>query len=250
MDFIGTGTLLVWIYLLCMFLLVQYKKDTSIANFTWGGGVLLGALYSFFTMSSFLPRQKLITALIVLWASRLIFYVYIRYTGKDPRFKSWKWEGLKAFVINFVWVFGQIILIAIMSYPILRINMSETPGITYLDIIGFIIWSIGYFFEAVSDYQLFKFTHTKHQATVLNTGLWRYSRHPNYFGEILMWWGIYAIALSIPYGWTTIIAPVAITILLVFVTGIPWVEKALAQNPEYQAYKNKTSMLIPWLPKI
>ena len=84
------------------------------------------------------------------------------------------------------------------------------------------------------------------QNKILNTGLWKYSRHPNYFGEITMWWGIYLLALSVPYGWLTIITPIAITITLVFVTGIPWAERAMEKTPGFAEYKRTTSMLIPW----
>lgn len=81
---------------------------------------------------------------------------------------------------------------------------------------------------------------------VMRFGLWRYSRHPNYFGESLMWWGVYCIALSLPYGWTAIITPITITVLLVFVTGIPWIEKTMIGNAEYKEYQRTTSKFIPW----
>jgi steroid 5-alpha reductase family enzyme len=174
----------------------------------------------------------------------------MRYTGRDPRFSTWKWQGLKALLVNIGWVFGQSIMIAIMSYPAFLINTKSMRGLLFLDAIGVIIWIIGYACEGISDFQLYAFTHNAaNRGRVMCSGLWRYSRHPNYFGEILMWWGIYLIALSVPYGWSTIIAPLIITLMLLFVTGIPWVEKALEHNPEYEQYKRKTSMLIPWFPK-
>src|SRR6185312_13915847 len=100
-------------YLSTMVAVACFKKDTSVANFTWGGGVLIVTLYTFFRMSTYLPQQILISALITLWAVRLIAYVYMRYTGKDPRFTTWKWQGIKTLGINIIWVFGQIIMIAI-----------------------------------------------------------------------------------------------------------------------------------------
>lgn len=190
----------------------------------------------------------LITSLIVLWALRLISYVYIRYTGKDPRFAAWKWQGLKALFINILWVFGQTLLIAIMSYPAILVNTYNIQrGLSFFDFFGLALWLFGFCFESISDYQLYKFMHNAlNKGRVMRFGLWRYSRHPNYFGESMMWWGIFCIASIVPYGLTAVIAPVTITCLLVFVTGIPWVEKAMENSSEYQEYKRKTSVFIPW----
>lgn len=248
MDHIIFGLILLFVYLSAMVALAQFKGDTSIANFTWGGGVMLVALYTFFTTSSFLPQQILLTMLITLWASRLIIYVYRRYTGNDPRFTSWKWQGLKALVVNFFWIFGQSIMIAIMSCPVVLVNTNNSMrGLSYLDYVGLLIWIIGFSYEAVSDYQLFTFMRNPlNKGRVMRFGLWRYSRHPNYFGESLMWWGVYCIVLSLPYGSIAIITPIAITYLLVFVTGIPWIEKAMIGNPEYNEYQRTTSKFIPW----
>jgi steroid 5-alpha reductase family enzyme len=242
---------LLGIYLSSMVAAACYKKDTSIANFTWGGGVLIVTLYTFFRMSNFLPQQILITIMIALWSIRLITYVYIRYTGKDPRFLTWKWQGIKALIIDFIWVFGQIIMIAIMSHPVVLINRYNIPhSFSLLEILGIAIWLCGYCIEAMSDQQLFNFTQNpSNTGHVMHSGLWHYSRHPNYFGESTMWLGIYCMALSTPYGWTAIIAPVTITLLLVYVTGIPLLENAMANNSEYQAYKQKTSKFFPWFAK-
>lgn len=245
------GLVLLAVYLFSMVILVQFKGDTSIGNFTWGGGVMLVAMYSFFAMSSFLTQQILITSMLVFWALRLILFVYIRYTGKDPRFAAWKWQGFKALIINMVWIFGQTGMIAIMSYPVLLVNSNNhVRGLTWLDILGLSIWLIGFCFEAIADWQLFTFMKNPvNKGRVMRYGLWRYSRHPNYFGESLMWWGVSMVALSLPYGVFALAAPIVITFLLVFVTGIPWIEKTIAGNPEYQEYQKTTSIFIPWFVK-
>lgn len=250
MDIILNGLILLFSYLLIMVIIVQFKKDTSIANFTWGGGVMLVAIYTFANISSAQSKQILLTTLIVVWALRLIIYVYIRYTGKDPRFKNWKWQGLKALIINICWVFGQAILIAIMSYPVYLVNTTANANLIYFDFIGLVIWIFGFIFETISDYQLYVFLHNpKNKGHVMQYGLWRYSRHPNYFGEACMWWGIYLIALSVPNSWMTFIAPLTITILLRFITGVPMLENAMKDNSEYQEYKRKTNIFIPWFVK-
>lgn len=242
---------ILFVYLSSMVIAACYKKDTSIANFTWGGGVLIVTLYTFFRMSNFLLQQILITTMICLWSIRLIAYVYTRYTGKDPRFAGWKWQGVKALIINSFWVFGQIIMIAIMSYPAAAINMYNIPHtISLFEILGIIVWIFGYYYETISDHQLSQFIKkTENKGHIMQSGLWHYSRHPNYFGESVMWWGVYCMSLSVPYAWMTILAPITITLLLVYVTGIPLLENAMANNPEYQEYKQHTSKFIPWFTK-
>jgi steroid 5-alpha reductase family enzyme len=234
-----------------MVALACYKEDTSIVNFTWGGGTLLVALYTFLRMSSFLLPQIIVTTCIVLWASRLIIHLYMRYTGKDPRFTTWKWQGFKALIINTIWVFGQIIMIAIMSYPVILINIYNTAhALAITDWLGIIIWISGYAIEALSDKELFSFMHNpQNKGKIMQSGLWHYSRHPNYFGETIMWIGIYVMALSVPYGWTAFITPITIAFLLRFVTGVPLLENAMKNNPAYQAYKQKTNTFIPWFAK-
>lgn len=243
------GILLQVVYLAIMVFIVQKKQDTSIANFTWGGGVMLTALYTLLVGGTFFARQLLLTGMTLIWGTRLALYVYLRYKGNDPRFQAWKHEGgLKALTLNLGYIFGlQALLLLIMSVPVYLVNTMSGPGLNLLDLLGFVVWAVGFYFESVSDYQLFRFTSDPlTRGKVMKSGLWHYSRHPNYFGEVTMWWGIYMIALSVPNGWLAVIAPVTITFLLLFVTGIPWVERAFENNPEYQEYKRKTSIFIPW----
>ena len=266
---------LLFLYLAAMIAVVQIKKDTSIANFAWGGGCLLIALYYYVLfplieklttpasdaallmpkrgmfLEPFFNRSSLLTFLIVVWAGRLILYVYRRYRGDDPRYTSWKHGGTKALFINIGYILGlQALLMIIMAVPIIGvIAPAGTSSFTYLDFIGLGVWLVGFYFEAVSDNQLFNFTRNpENKGKVMRYGLWRYSRHPNYFGEVVMWWGIFLIACN-SMGILAIIAPLTITFLLLFVTGIPWVEKAMQNNPEYQEYKEHTSIFFPWFPK-
>lgn len=253
MDIIMTGAALILIYLSIMFTIVTRKQDTSIGNFSWGGLVMLMALYTLFTTSSWLPRQLLATTLTMIWGLRLAYYAYTRYhKGVDPRFTAWLQRGVwHTRLFAFAWIFilnGSMGII--MSLPIIMINSTVSGALSWLDGAALLVWLVGFYFEAVSDTQLYAFLHNPaNKGKIMDQGLWRYSRHPNYFGEIVMWWAIYLLALSVSYGYLTIIAPCAITTTLVFVTGIPWVEGAMANNPAYQEYKRKTSMLIPTFPK-
>jgi steroid 5-alpha reductase family enzyme len=247
------GLVLVAIYLTAMLILVQLKKDNTIGNFTWGGGCVLLALYTFFATKTYLPRQTLVTTLITLWGIRLIVYLYSRYKkGADPRFVAWQQQwGRYALLASFWWIWiAQGALLLVMSYLGVFVNLVPSSDLNALDITGLIGWIIGFVFESVGDYQLYRFMKERHEPeAIMNRGLWRFTRHPNYFGEILMWWGLYLIALSIPWGWTTIISPLTINILLIFFTGIPWTEAVFKGNPQYELYKKKTSMLIPWWPR-
>lgn len=247
------GAAIILTYLSIMFAIVIYKQDTSIGNFTWGGMVMLLALYTLCTTSSWAPYQLLATTLTLIWGLRLAYYAYSRYhKGVDPRFIAWLQRGVwHTRLFAFVWIFMlNGFMGTVMALPIVVINSNNTGTISWLTGIGIIMWLIGFYWEAVGDTQLYAFIHNPaNKGNIMNQGLWRYSRHPNYFGEIVMWWAMYLLALTVPYGYLSIISPLAVTITLVFVTGIPWTEGAMANNPAYQEYKKRTSMLVPWRPR-
>jgi steroid 5-alpha reductase family enzyme len=116
-------------------------------------------------------------------------------------------------------------------------------------LIGSLIWLLGFFFQAVGDYQLARFSKTKKPGQIMQIGLWKYSRHPNYFGEICMWWGIWLTVATLPLGIYAIISPLTITFLLAKVSGVPMLEKKYEGNPDFEAYKKRTRALFPWFPK-
>jgi steroid 5-alpha reductase family enzyme len=129
---------------------------------------------------------------------------------------------------------------------------SLTPAhLTGLDLLGFLVWLTGFTFEAVADWQLSRFkADPANRGRVMKQGLWAYSRHPNYFGESLLWWGLFLIALATPYGWWALISPVLITFLLLKVSGVTLLEKDIVERrPEYREYLETTSAFIPWFPK-
>src|SRR5579862_4823329 len=219
MFFMQVAALLA-VYLSAMVLLIYMKKDISIANFAWGGGVLLLTLYTFFSSGTYDQREVLVTSLITLWAVRMIVHLYCRYTGKDPRFTTWKTEGgSKALAVHIFYIFGpQLLLLLIMSVPSIIVNSGVQPNLELLDFIGLGLWLVGFCCEALGDYQLYMFTKNPSNSNkIMRYGLWRYTRHPNYFGEVVMWWGMFLIAYSAPGGIFALISPVTITILLLFV---------------------------------
>ena len=246
---------LVTVYMTAWFAIALVKKDNSIADIAWGLGFVIVAFVTFLRRDSvFIPL--LVTALVAVWGSRLAIHILLRNRkrGEDPRYAEWrrKW-GRSFFWRSYLQVFLlQGLFLLVISSPVILVNTDRTYPYTDrgLWLAGFLLWCVGFLFEAVGDAQLARFKRDPgNRGKIMDKGLWRYSRHPNYFGESLMWWGIFLVALEVPYGWTTIVSPVLVTFLLVRVSGIPMLEKKYAGNAEFQAYARRTSAFVPWFPK-
>lgn len=235
-----------------LFIVAQLKRDNSIVDIGWGFGFVLIAFYTFLKSELYLPRHILATALVTIWGLRISGYILSRHKGEDPRYKAWRdawkqWFYMRSFLQIFML---QGCMMLLISLPVIVINASVQDGLSYFDYAGVALWLIGFYFEVVGDYQLQIFrSNPGNKNQVMKSGLWRYTRHPNYFGEIAMWWGIWLMAFNVPYGLLAIVGPLTITYLLIFVSGVPMLEKLFEGNPEYQEYKKRTSMLIPWWPK-
>ncbi len=245
------SALIVFLFMNVLFVLALKQKDNSVADIGWGIGFILVALYTLFKNDLFLERQLLITIMTITWGTRLAIHIYLRNKGKgeDPRYKRWRNMWGK----NFVWrsylqvfILQGIIMLAIAT-PIIMINTSDVSGSIFFDLLGFVIWMIGLFFESVADWQLYMFLQDPaHRGQILMRGLWRYSRHPNYFGEVMIWWGMFIIASNVPGGWLSIISPLTISYILLFVSGIPLAEKQIQGLTRFAEYERKTSIFIPW----
>jgi len=144
----------------------------------------------------------------------------------------------------------QGLVIYLVCFSVLFVNINNNSDLILLDFLGISVWIIGFYFESAGDYQLKKFLEKKNKTKkVLDEGLWKYTQHPNYFGEVTMWWGLFIISLSIPYGFLTIFSPILITFMIIKVSGIRLLDKRFEKNDEYSVYKRKTSKFIPWFPK-
>ena len=243
--------LIIFIYMTGLFIIAQIKRDNSIVDIGWGIGFIIIALFTLFKNGLFLQRHLFITMLTIVWGMRLATHIYIRNRGRGegPRYKRWRQNWKTFFYLrSYLQIFIlQGALMLIIASPIIAVNASTVPGMTFLDLLGFVTWFVGFFFESVADYQLFVFlAKPENRGKILKEGLWFYTRHPNYFGEVLIWWGMYLIALNVPYGYSTFISPLTITYLLLFISGIPLAEKPLEEIQEFQDYKKKTSIFIPW----
>lgn len=144
----------------------------------------------------------------------------------------------------------QGVLAWIIAAPIVFIHSMDQTGVFPLWQVGVALWIIGFLFEVVADQQLKSFlAKSENRGRIMTGGLWKYSRHPNYFGEATQWWGIYLIAAGFEGGWVTFFGPMLITFLLLYVSGVPLAEKLISGFPGFEEYKNRTSMFFPWLPR-
>lgn len=247
-------TFIIFVYMTIWFQISLLKKRNDVADIAWGPGFIVVAFSSLIIAGNISSRALILSALVLIWGLRLAFHIGNRHVGKpeDARYAKWRKEWGKTVLIrSFLQVFMlQGILLIIVAIPIIMINAAPFPPLTVLDAFGLCIWLLGFSFETVSDWQLARFLKLPSgRGKIMTTGLWRYSRHPNYFGEVTLWWGIYIIALSVPNGWMSIIGPLTITFLILRVSGIPMLEEGFQDNPDFQQYKQRTSAFIPLPPR-
>jgi len=193
-------------------------------------------------------RSLLVALLVSIWGLRLALHIYrrSRIRGDDRRYRELQsaWKGniwLRAYMSIFLL---QGLLVIIVSLPVILLVEPQRSSSTWLTIGGVIIWVIGFIIEAIADKQLSLYLKTTERPKVLQSGLWHFSRHPNYFGELLQWWAIALIALQVRFGWFGLIGPLTLSILIVFVSGIPPIERHRAKDPEYKQYQKRTSALL------
>lgn len=248
-----SSALFVLCYMTLFFLFALKKRINSIADIAWGLGFVLIAFFTLMAFSNYSGRQLLVTLLTAIWGLRLTGHIVVRNWGKeeDPRYQEWRKQwGNRQLLYSYTHVFLlQGTLMLIISLPIIAINSTPSSKLNMVDFIGLTLWLIGFAWEVIGDRQLANFLkNPANKGLIMQTGLWRYTRHPNYFGESLMWWGIFIISFAQTHSLSLIISPLLITYLLVFVSGIPLAEKQLEKNKGFAEYKRKTSSFIPWFP--
>ena len=241
----------VYLAMFCLFLLSLHLRDNSIADIAYGPMFAIGSWTALLAHGSGHPRQLLLVAMATLWGLRLALHIGVRNHGRgeDPRYRAWRESWGRWFVPrSFLQIYllqGTIVLV--ISAPVLLAVHRPGGPLGPLDAAGVLVWSTGILFEAVGDAQLLRFLRDpSKRGLVLDTGLWRYTRHPNYFGEALLWWGPLLIALSTPHGLWAFVSPLTIAGLLLFVSGIPMLEAKMAENPAFRAYRARTSAFVPW----
>ncbi len=245
----------VFLFMTLFYLIAQVKSDYSVVDIAWGLGFVLVGSLSLALAPDITARGVIATVFTAIWGLRLAFHIGSRNWGAEEDFRYQEMRegwGDRAYIISYFRIFMvQGLLMLVISYPLILVNYFTKPGLGILDYVGIAVWLVGFGFEAVGDYQLNQFIKNRKSEDnrIMTDGLWRYTRHPNYFGEALLWWGIYLITFSVSYGWAGFISPITIGYLLLFVSGVPLLEEHYADDEDYQRYAEKTNKFFPWFPK-
>lgn len=239
-----------------LWLVSVFIKNVSIVDIFWGFGFVVVNAYYLFSSGDIYTRKLLVMVLVAVWGLRLSIYLAWRNTGKkeDFRYREFrkKYGPERYWWFSYFQVFLlQGVLMLLVALPLLGTNThTQSNGLIWLDYVGIVLWSIGFIFEAGGDIQLARFkANPDNNGKVLNSGLWKYTRHPNYFGDALVWWAYAVFSIASDSYWT-IIGSILMTLLIIKISGVDLLEKSLNQDkPHYTDYVKRTSAFIPWFPK-
>jgi steroid 5-alpha reductase family enzyme len=252
----SAAALAVGAYMLAWYAVSLAIRRADVADTAWGLGFALAAGAAILATGGFAPdRASLLFALVAVWGLRLSWHISSRNRRKpeDARYRAWReswgatfwWRSLLQ-----IFLLQGALLLAVVS-PVIVVAAARGGALGWLDAAGALVWLVGFLFESVGDAQLRAYLR-QDPATrppVLDRGLWRYTRHPNYFGEVTQWWGIWLVALAVPGGWLGVLGPLTISFLILKVSGIPMLERAFAGNPAFEEYKKRTSAFFPLPPR-
>lgn len=247
------AAVLIAVYASIWYVIALLKKRNDVADIAWGLGYVLLCVYLFVTQPH-ASISLLLYVLVVCWGLRLSLHIYFRNKNKteDFRYRQWRQDWGKTFYWRSylqVFLLQGFILLIIIS-PLLFATVQRSNNWNVFTFVGLACWLIGFYFQSVADYQLKLFIkQRKSKNEIMQTGLWKYSRHPNYFGELMMWWGLFIIIIPMQGSVYFIISPLTISFLLLFVSGIPMLEKKYEGNSAFQSYKKRTNALLPLPPK-
>ena len=232
-----------------LFLLACRLKNNSIVDIFWGIGFLMLAIFTLAGTELITLKKIIVSLAVTAWALRLAIHIFLRNRGKgeDFRYRKWREDWKNFYIRSFFQVFVlQGVIMLIVASPVILINSSpsEYPGLT--DFLGLIVFLTGFSIEVVADAQLNRFRkNPENKGQILTTGLWQFTRHPNYSGEALLWWGIWLMAVPEVNGLFTIVSPVMMTLLLRYVSGVPLLEKKYEGRADWEEYKKKVPPFIP-----
>jgi steroid 5-alpha reductase family enzyme len=243
--------LLILIYMSVVFVIAQIVRDNSIVDVFWGLGFILIAAYSLIQDPVPDLRKYIVSFLTALWGIRLAIHISLRKRGQgeDFRYRQWR-ETWRYFILrSYLQIFLlQGLLMFIIASPVYYINFFSAAPLGFFDTLGLVLFGSGFLIETLADYQLVEFKkNPANKGKLMTSGLWAVSRHPNYFGEALLWWGLASYALAVDGGWITLISPVVITLLLRYVSGVPMLEKKFASHPGWEEYCRNTAPFVPYV---
>lgn len=248
---IAITALTIFCYMVIWYLVSRILKNNSIVDTAWGPGFIVVCIVLILSRKGLSDSSLLLFAFTGLWGFRLAGHIYLRNAGRseDFRYAAWRKEwGRKEPLVAFFKIFMlQGLVMLIMSLPLIRsfTVIKNVPGI--VNYAGILVFSAGFLIETIADWQLSVFKKTgENSGKIITHGLWKYSRHPNYFGEALVWWGLWMISTGNGYWYVTIISPLLITFLLRFVSGVPMLEKKFRNRPEFSEYAETTPVFVPF----
>ncbi|HYN43328.1 MAG TPA: DUF1295 domain-containing protein [Thermoanaerobaculia bacterium] len=260
-DLVIGNAVLVLALMTALWAVSVFLKDASIVDPWWSIGFFLVTALTV-ARTGLTPGKTLLLAMVGVWAVRLWLYLLARSRGKaeDPRYAAFrrKYGVERYWWVSFFQVFLlQGVLVVLISAPLqLAAAAGDPDPISLTDLVGLGLFAAGLAIEVAADAQLNSFRKARARGgpaapgPVLDTGLWRFSRHPNYFGEAVLWWGFFLCALDAPLGWVTVLAPALMTFLLVKVSGVAMLDAHMAATrPEYAAYIRRTSAFVPRPPR-
>ncbi|MFA9389455.1 MAG: DUF1295 domain-containing protein [Prolixibacteraceae bacterium] len=250
------ASFIILVLITLLWILSVIITNVSIVDLFWGMGFVVVNSFYFLFSGDLYPRKILLFVLVTLWGLRLSIYLAIRNIGKGEDFRYQEFRrnyGPKRYWwFSFFQVFLlQGILVMLVSLPLLGAHWNtNTEALNWIDYLGISIWTLGFIFEAGGDFQLARFKkNPNNKGKVLDSGLWKYTRHPNYFGDSAVWWAYALFSIAAGSYWP-IVGAVLMTLLIIKVSGVALLEKTLnSKKPEYQEYVRKTSAFIPWIPK-
>jgi steroid 5-alpha reductase family enzyme len=242
-------------FLNIVFVIGAVKDRFDIIDSAWGPTFIVIAAANLWTADHVYWWKLLVFAMVVLWGCRLAWHIgrrFVKSQEEDRRYTELrsKWPqkllGLQTYLRIYV---AQALLACVVSVPVMLV-MHATSYKPALVIVGLLLWLIGFAFEAVGDQQLKDFiADATNKGKLMTAGLWRYSRHPNYFGELTQWWALGIIGLMASYGVVGLIGPAALSLLILAVSGVPPAERSSSKRPGWESYKRRTSVLIPLPPR-
>ena len=247
--------LIILVLVTLMWILSIILTNVSIVDLFWGTGFIITNTYYFISIGEPNLIKYILLILVLLWGLRLTIYLSWRNIGKGEDFRYQKFR--KDYGKNRYWWISffqtfllQGLLIWIVSLPLLGVNFySNNNEPNLLMYVAILIWIIGFMFEAGGDYQLARFKmNPDNKGKVLDYGFWKYTRHPNYFGDSAVWWAYALLAVSVGAYWY-IIGSILMTLIIIKVSGVALLEKTLNVKDGYSEYVRKTSAFLPWFPK-
>lgn len=244
--------IIIFIYFTLLFAMACWQRNYAIADIGWGAGFILTAFFSVWMSPQHSLLEIMVTLLVLLWGGRLSIYIYLRNKNKPEDFRyremreSWgSHANLHAYVKLYL---VQAVIMWIVSIAIMIAAEATSSPLTWQTWFFAAVAIFGFMYESLSDYQLAQFKKSpENRGKIMASGLWQFSRHPNYFGEIIFWWGISLLVMINSGQCLALISGLTMNILIVYVSGVPMLEKKYKDNPAYQDYIAKTNAILPRL---